>query len=962
MKRLSIAGCSLVVLCGLARAQTARSILAKDNVGFGRDLYNAGFAELADRVCSALADAEKSGSIDPTEAISVKLLRLDLRLDAARREPDLIARKDLMKAVLKEKVAFIDEYTRTSAAQEARNELPETYRVLGETYTAALQKTQDPAIAATLRTEGQEIFTQAEGALKDRIETLKAIVGNPNAPNVAWAEHQLMVAYYNLARTDYYHSLLFAKDDPKKPELLGVAVKAFLEFGLAYGDQLLNYEGLIYQGLCHRDLGKTSDALSDFSDAIALRETYEKSDVGVYEMPPEAADIVSSAFVQKILLMTELKDFAGSTAAAKDYLATTPDALLASQGLAVLAAEADAQLAGGDVAGAGETAQKLVDANPEGPWGRRGKEILGKAIDHIDIGGEGMLKIAMTLLTNGQYERVLDVCLQARASAKGSPKAADVGAESYYIAGYAYKQLGRLHEAAIAWDAAAEQYPTGEKAPDALWNAVLAYSDLHNQERRPFYEKRGDDRMRTLASKYPKSPYASQAKIVQGKKYEDEQKYLQAAEEYQGMQPGTAGYEEGQYKAGKCYFLHARNLLASGKTEDAKNFFAKAEEWLKRTQTTIEKSLQNNLDPEVQARLGNWAFSARVTLAQLYLQPGVDRAAEVAPLLQDVEEKYKGDQGKLALTWGFRIQALQAQGQLQAAVDLLESLRAQNPDQSGLAAAAGVLARSLDAAGSKLFEKDAASKEGEEKWRKAAQYYMLSIRPALTDPALFKASDVADIANRLYAMGLHFNSVPGDTFVGWTEKPKDTGLWENAVTLYRAILDRAPDYRISVTLGRTLGLLGNWRESAEVFAKLFDSEKLFDSSGKRFNPSVLGAKPELVLAYLEWGVADRNAVTAEGKHDKASMARATGIFSSMVTNTEKDTGQLFWQARHEWIRCLIDQGDYEGADTAWRYIERTTNDFDQGKFGYKDKFKQLRTELDKKVFRKEVKQDIGTKK
>jgi hypothetical protein len=82
----------------------------------------------------------------------------------------------------------------------------------------------------------------------------------------------------------------------------------------------------------------------------------------------------------------------------------------------------------------------------------------------------------------------------------------------------------------------------------------------------------------------------------------------------------------------------------------------------------------------------------------------------------------------------------------------------------------------------------------------------------------------------------------------------------------------------------------------------------------------------------------------------------------MVTNTEKDTGQLFWQARHEWIRCLIDQGDYEGADTAWRYIERTTNDFDQGKFGYKDKFKQLRTELDKKVFRKEVKQDIGTKK
>ena len=215
-----------MVLCGLAQAQTSRSILAKDNVAFSRDLFTAGFPELADRVCKALDEAEKKGSIDPTEAIAVKFLRLDLRLDAASREPDLIARTNLMKAVLKEKVDLIDEHKRTSTAQEARNDLPETYRRLGETLTAALQKAQDPAVAASLRTEGLAIFTQAETALKERIETLKDILKAPNVPNEALMEQQLMVANYNLARTLYFHSLLYAKDDPKHNEAVDAAVDA----------------------------------------------------------------------------------------------------------------------------------------------------------------------------------------------------------------------------------------------------------------------------------------------------------------------------------------------------------------------------------------------------------------------------------------------------------------------------------------------------------------------------------------------------------------------------------------------------------------------------------------------------------------------------------------------------------------------------------------------------------------
>jgi len=141
--------------------------------------------------------------------------------------------------------------------------------------------------------------------------------------------------------------------------------------------------------------------------------------------------------VQKILLMTELKDFAGANTAAKEYLATTPDALLAAQGLAVLGAQSDAQLAGA-TSPARARRRRSRRRQPDGPWGRRGTEILGKAFDHIDLGSEQMLKVALKMLSSATTSaRSMCACRRARGEGRGQ-----VGrhrAESYYIAGYAYK-------------------------------------------------------------------------------------------------------------------------------------------------------------------------------------------------------------------------------------------------------------------------------------------------------------------------------------------------------------------------------------------------------------------------------------------------------------------------------------------------------------------------------------------
>jgi tetratricopeptide (TPR) repeat protein len=377
---------------------------------------------------------------------------------------------------------------------------------------------------------------------------------------------------------------------------------------------------------------------------------------------------------------------------------------------------------------------------------------------------------------------------------------------------------------------------------------------------------------------------------------------------------------------------------------------------LKRTQTAIEQTLQTNLSAEVQANLGKIAFQARDALAQLYLQPSVARAAEVMPLLADVETKYPNDQAKLAQTWTLRIRSLQAQGQLDEAVRLLESLRQKNPDSAGVAVAAGVVADALDNAGAALIDKDPSSAEGEKKWRDAAQYYMLSLRPWLGDSTMPPNERINSIANRmLNTFGTHFNHVPEQytSFVGFTEKPPaEPYFFEQAETIYRAMLERAPSSKVSMSLGRTLGYLARWREAADIYAREMDKEQLFDAGGTRFTSAIKSTKPELIYGYLEWGVAERNAAVAENKTDAASLKRASTIFERMVSNTsgEKET-KLYWQSKYYQIRCWMDQGKYDVADVAVAQEERTTDDFDGGKFGYKEKFQQLKAELSKKVFK-----------
>ncbi len=927
------------------------SILGRDDAAFARALYDDGLFDLAEGACATILAGEDAGQADFYQVLDAKALMLELRIERLREEEDLIRRKDEIQAILAEKNQLIDDNSRTDVAEALRNTLPDTYMLLGATLAAALRDEKDLSVGAKLREEGDASFKKAEDEGRQRIKRM-AEQKDAGGPRASYAERQHMIATYNLAKIQYFHGLLFPEGDPDRAKYFEAAIDQFSDFSLDYPETLLTYEGYIFQGLCHGLLGDVEAALEDFDAAIELRETWEQDETtGKWPTSEDAANVISVAVLQKVKLLTEQGRHDEADETARDFYETIPDALLASRGLETLSVHAESRLATGDVESARELAQKLVDSDPQGGYGARGRELLGQL---LGAGGaratpDQMINIAQTLRDRGDLEGTLDLCRKVLTATRDKAEFASAGAQACVLMGGLYASQNQIYEASLAYDLAPEFYPRGELTPEALWRAVESYRRLYRDEKRPFFDKRMQERVRTLVNDYSSHPRAAWATTIEGRQLEDAHEFLKAAKLYLAIPPGSTVYEDAEFRAGICYYEEARAAKKKGDASEADKHFKEAERLLRKTQVDIDAASEKTLDSAVQAQLAATGFGAQVILARLLLETG--RAPEVGPLLQDIEQRYPGDGDKVEEVWSLRIEALGAEGKLEDAVALFESMLQTSTNSSGTAKAAGMLARKLDGTALGLQEKDPKSAQARGLLAKAVHYYDLSIQPQLKGQ-IVRASDVQTVADRLYSLGLILNDVPEgvETFVDWSDKPKAPQIWERAAAVYERLLAQAPSYRSMIHLGRCYGFLGRWADAASVYARLFDTESILEPGGSRFNQQVLGAKPELKPAYLEWGVAEHMLAQSEQSQDRFTRARE--IFQKMVLpGNTASSERIWWPSKYWQARSFYDLGEYENADVVIRDVKRgTADDFDKGEFGYRERFAALEAELAKKVF------------
>ncbi len=921
----------LVAFPATVRAQSPK-VLGRDDAEYARKLFENGYTDLAEKL---VALVESSGNVAPKDQANLKALHLSVRLDLAQKETDPYKRKDLLKQILAEKEDLVKQYSGSSAAEDTANTLPDSYSMLGATVLACIAREKDVNLIAQLQQEGQKTFTTAEETLQKRIEELKERKDEPAV------EGTYITALFNLPKTYYFHALLYPAGEWKKKELLEKAISAFQEFSLDYSDRLLNYEGCIFAGLSYKELGSKEDAVKSFDEAIALRELFEKDQKGVYQLDQASADVISKAVLQKVNMLLEGGTPKQAVDTAKDFFATVLSPYETNNGLAVLAAMGNSQISIGDDKGAGETADKLIELDGNGIWGQAGREIQRKLVEKGGgFDAAGLYKIGSSFVVRGQGEKALPLLRQAIQACKNSKEDKAVALDCWLMIGTVFAQRSWNLEAALAFDTGAERYPDAEKAPEAVYQALMQYVQLFSLEKKPLFKARIEERRKTLTSKYPTHDRAAFAQLVEGDQLVGEGKFLEAVESYNKVQASSPSYFDAQLKIGSCYYQHARRLDKDNKKQESAQFYTQAETILKKSITDFDKLSAETVNLEKQSRYENNGFNARLMLADLYLATG--KSALVLPLLENADTKYANDADKLSQVWSLRIRALKEQKKLDEAIKLLDALAKKDPNSKAIGGAAGLIARELDAQAQATA--DAKKPQDADKlWRRAADYYAMSGRALLKGDTL-RPAEVSQIAQRLYVLGLTFNGVPEgqDTFIGFdTKKIKDTKLWELSAELYVASLKVSPSTEGQLNLARISGFLGRWKQAADAF------DDYMRGAGSPFSPQGKlepNTRPEQVLAYIEMGVCELMVAAAENDKNRFSLAEDT--LDRAYKGLPPDS-PMWWYSCYYLVKGRFDRGAYREACDTLKLVKRSTNTLG-GTTSLVTAFNDLAKEIEKK--------------
>jgi tetratricopeptide (TPR) repeat protein len=659
-----------------------------------------------------------------------------------------------------------------------------------------------------------------------------------------------------------------------------------------------------------------------------------------------------------VLLLTELGKTADAIAAADDYWNKIIDPETAASGLAVLSAKAEAQLAAGDSSAAGDTAKKLMDLDPSGPWGNKGRELQFKLLgtSGATVGPAEMLRVAQSMNDQGKPDQALEACRQTLFSVKGDAKEADVGSQALLLMGQIYRRQERLYEASLVFDTVYERYPKGSGAPSALAYAMDCYRKLNAKEKRPYYKTRMDERGQTLVREFPTHPAVGGLQLGEARGLEEEGKFLEAAQLYRAVPASASGYAEAQMRAGTCLYQQAR-AIKDKQPEDAKKMFADAEALLVKSQSDIAAAKTKSLDQQVLAGLATAEYTGLTTLSRLYLEDSVNTPEKVLTLLQGVDERFGSDQKAVQALWQLRIRAYSSLGRVDEAVAKFDELYKKPADRAGLAGAASVLSRSLDTRAAKLQEESETSKDSKQAdaamkmWRKAIDMYVISVQPQLDNRQSASATVLEPVAKRLMELGMNLNGVAKDsnTFIGWQPPATlDRGAWDASANIYDVVVEISPaDYRARMRQARLLGFLSRWKDAADSYAALFEQEALVKADKSDFDMAVLNAKPELLDAYMEWGVCEAEAGNAEKSETRK--ARASGIFDLLLKHTVAES-PLWWNAKYRQILTFYQRGNYESADVAMNSLVRTAGaDFANAPAQLRPLLISLRAEVAKMV-------------
>lgn len=542
-------------------------------------------------------------------------------------------------------------------------------------------------------------------------------------------------------------------------------------------------------------------------------------------------------------------------------------------------------------------ALKVRQADPTGPIGRDARARIAAWGGTGRLGPEGLLSLADTDLSQGRPKDALVALATCVESCTTALQKATIEAAAVFKQAEALRQLSREAESVTAFERVFRDWPAHELSSRAGVEAARILAGDKAQEAR----LEG-----ILVELGKRGAGGDPVKLLHAEMSERKGKWREAADLYAGVGESSEYFGRAMVSAGHCYRRAAELPLA---------------------EASIRKFVSR---PEAKGPVAAvaWRELATVHLAQ-------KRTADALDCLEKAAGQEGQDADSRMRTWELQVQAQLGSGKAVEAAATLDRMLKEKPDATSTIRACRTVFKALEPA-------------------KGVDYARRWL-DLVNDPPVAELMDAADV---LYRGARALNGF-GDkvaSFVDLEDRAlKDRGSWLAAAQAHRQLaeakgLDDKDRLTARIRLARSLSFLARdekeWAKAKDEYEGIVRWRKAVGANGL-LDQAVIEADPSLFSVYIELGEAYLE--LAKPGTQKFQYDNAMTVFANVMRLAQAGT-VTWWHAKYRIIGALYERGretDIRDATVLIENLERNNPTFDDGKFGMKAKFEELRDKIRK---------------
>lgn len=975
--------CAAWVLLGAAASPP---LWAKDDpIEFARRLARRRYFDLAQEMVNQV---EKDTRLSAAEKEAIPFARAEVLLEQAQAETDLKKARDTIDASVKLLKDFIRDHAKHPLAQEAQINIGVLQNQKAKRLSLALRVADDAARREELLRDARQTYGEVETYYRDLLNVYKAKdLENPENG------YPYMDAIIEMTRTQLEHARLTGLDGDERNRILNDALKTLTEFLFEWGQTGKAFEAMWIAGQCYGDLG-TVDRAESYLLQASVGLFKKLKDAGK-EQDDYYLGIIRGATLSLAQLFTRIGKQKEAIAAIDEAFARDKGLERDPLGPEFKLEKAEALFTSGNAVQAKALNAAVLKSDPDGYWGYRARQQSKRWVSNpkAKISPEDLMNAAEASLDKDQWVPAIQSlrrCIELSVSPDEKKKFA---VSASYKIGHCWLKLGRSYEAACAFETVYTQYPESEFAPKACIEAIRCYANEFNVSGDKRDEDAKDRVTAVMLQKWRDRPEARNLALVRADKIEKDARdadrqanraekpdekakfskqaadlFHQAADLYLQVPADAEAYETSLLMGGNCQLKEGLSKWAVDSKSDAskaavKTCLLKAEETYKKLLARLnDPKVPAPTEPDLKKRREDLRFFSTRQLANVYKHEAVARHEDCVRFLDDCAKALPPADERLGRILGEKVQSLIALKRLREAVQVVDMMFERYPDSPALPPAAKSVGIALDRATQELID----AKKGDpateatlrENMKKVSQYYLKWVTDGPTAGMRVTVQEVAQVADRLFLNARRLNGIP-DTVVSFLDLKgrvvKDRRPFQEAAFVHALLVEgkvgnptEKEKIEMMTRLARCYSFFAanaqDWLKAKAQYNDIVETFKLVGKTGT-LNGGVLQQHPELLRLYLELG----HTFCELGRAgQKFQYENAMTVFAN-VAQVAPPQSELWWFGKYMLLAILFERGnpqDITSAKIGLKNLGDNYPGYDEGKFGMKQRFLDLKQKMD----------------